>query len=87
MFDDLTADQQDAMTNLTFNMGSVSGWPNFLTAMRSGNFTEAARQLQVKGDGKTPSDWITQIQASRSNRILRQILGSDSGKEAYAGPE
>jgi len=86
-YDDLTQDQQDALTNLTFNMGSLKGWPNFLHAMRSGDFDEAARQLQVGADGKSPSAWIQQIQASRSDRILRQIRGSDKGKEAYAAPE
>jgi GH24 family phage-related lysozyme (muramidase) len=86
-YDDLTQDQQDALTNLTFNMGSLNGWPKFLHALRSGDFNEAARQLQVKADGKTPSDWIQQIQRSRSDRILRQIRGNDKGKEAYAAPE
>jgi GH24 family phage-related lysozyme (muramidase) len=85
-YDDLTADQQEALTNLSFNMGSVGGWPKFLSALRSGDFAEARRQLMVGTDGKTPSKWITQIQKSRSDRILAQILGPDSGKEAFAAP-
>lgn len=85
-FEDLTQGQQDALVNLTFNMGSLSGWPSFLSAMRRGDFAEAKKQLSVGSDGKSPSKWVQQVQSSRSSRILRLLSGADA-HEAYAVPE
>jgi GH24 family phage-related lysozyme (muramidase) len=73
-FSSLTTEQQNALTDATFNMGSFSGWPNFVSAMNAGNFSKAADQLALGSDGKSPSKWVNQV-GSRAKRIIAQIRG------------
>lgn len=90
-FDDLTGEQQQAMTDLAFNMGGgaagLAGFHKFLTDMRNGDFDEAAKEL---GRGKTPgtkSDYIKKVGKDRSDNVKRELHGSDGDTEAFAEPE
>jgi GH24 family phage-related lysozyme (muramidase) len=89
-YDDLSPERQNAMLDLTFNMGSLlddpdpkKRWPKFMTAMKQGNFNEAADQLGLDGNGKSPSQWVTDVKLERATRIMDQIRG---GREAFAAP-
>jgi len=86
-FDDLTQEQQTALTDLAFNMGSISGWPKFLDDMKRGDFAEARTELTRGVTPDTKSDYIQQAPEARSSKVLKELLGQLSGKEAFAEPE
>ena len=68
----LDAVRQRAMVNLRFNLGPsrLRSFKRFLSAMAIQNYGKAAAELR-------DSKWFTQVQASRSSRILHHIATGD----------
>lgn len=68
-FDDWTENRQAAVVNLIFNMGETT-FKKFITtiaALRHGLWVAA-------GAGLRNSKWYRQVQRSRSERIIKQII-------------
>lgn len=84
-FDSLSTSQQNALVNLTFNMGGsfATKFPKFVKALNAGNFDEAAKELGLGKDGKSPSKWSKDVKAERAGRVIGKIRDS----EPFAMPE
>lgn len=66
-FDKLSDNRKAALVNLAFNMGErLAGFHHMREAVAQEDFNEAANQL-------TDSLWAKQVQASRSERIIKMI--------------
>ncbi|MCC6558862.1 MAG: glycoside hydrolase family protein [Polyangiaceae bacterium] len=81
-FDSLSEARQKALTDMAFNLGSLTGWPKFVEAVNAGDFDAAAKAAGTGKDGTSPSRWVTQV-GDRAKRIIAQIKGD----EAYAAPQ
>jgi lysozyme len=49
--------------DMLFNMGSLSGWPRFLAALKAGNYELAALEMKWKNPGRQhlgTTDWYRQ---------------------------
>ena len=87
-WNDLTPGQQQAMTDLSFNMGpNFNGWPRFKADMRSGDFSGASTELATGAKPGTPSAYVTQVGPTRSGNVRQELLGNDGKTEAFAKPE
>ncbi|APR82192.1 Hypothetical protein A7982_07541 [Minicystis rosea] len=73
-FDSFTDTQQKALTDMTFNLGGFSKWPNFVKAVNAGDWEKAAKEAGTGADGKSPSRWVNQV-GDRARRIIAQIRG------------
>jgi GH24 family phage-related lysozyme (muramidase) len=88
MWNDLTPGQQQAMTDLAFNMGpSFNGWPNFKADMKSGNFQAASDELAKGTKPGTTSQYVKDVGPTRSGNVRQEILGNDGKTEAFAKPQ
>jgi GH24 family phage-related lysozyme (muramidase) len=69
-FDDLPIAQQEALVNLTFNMGygEVSTWNNTLKFLSEGNYKEASKEILRGRTSDTASKYSTQL-PNRSKRV------------------
>ena len=67
-FDALTAPRKAALVNLVFNMGErrLRGFQKMIAAVHAGDFGRAADEL-------VNSKWYTQVQPSRSHRIVKMM--------------
>ncbi len=74
-FDSLSDTRQKALTDMVFNLGSLSGWPNFTKEINAGDFEAAAKNA-------SGSLWVTQV-GNRARRIIAQLRGD----EVYATPQ
>lgn len=81
-WDTLSPDRQKALTDMTFNLGSFTGWPSFVKAANAGDWAKAAKEAGTASDGKSPSKWVTQV-GNRAKRIIAQIRGD----EVYGAPQ
>jgi lysozyme len=68
-FDRLTPNRQDALINLSYQMGypALSGFKKFKQALENKDYRLAAQELVL-------SEWYKQTQKSRTRRILEQII-------------
>jgi GH24 family phage-related lysozyme (muramidase) len=75
-FDNLPADKQKALTDMTFNLGSFSHWPNFVKAVNAGDWAKAAKEAGTGKNGKGTSKWVKQV-GNRAKRIIAQLRGDN----------
>lgn len=73
-FDNLSPERQKALTDMTFNLGSFSGWPKFVKAVNAGDWATAAKEAGTAADGTSTSKWVNQT-GDRAKRIIAQIRG------------
>ncbi len=81
-FDSFSDEQQKALTDGTFNLGSFHNFPSFVKNMNAGNYKAAANDLATGKDGKSKSKWLTQV-GKRAERIIAQIRGDN----VFAAPQ
>jgi GH24 family phage-related lysozyme (muramidase) len=87
-WNDLTPGQQQAMTDLSFNMGpNFDGWPRFRADMRSGDFSGASTELATGTKPGTTSQYVKDVGPTRSGNVRQELLGNDGKTEAFAKPE
>jgi GH24 family phage-related lysozyme (muramidase) len=84
-FDSLSEAQQNALVNLSFNMGGsfAKKFPKFTKALNDGDFETAAKELGLASDGKSPSKWSQDVKAERAGRVIGKIRDN----EPFAMPE
>jgi lysozyme len=65
---DLSEPRRDALVNMTYNMGigGLLGFRRMLAAMKSGDWTTAAKEM-------LDSTWATQV-GDRAHRLSQQVL-------------
>ena len=81
-FDNLDPERQKALTDMAFNMGSLTKFPAFVKAVNAKDWAGAAREAGLNKKGNRPSKWVKQV-GKRAKRIIAQI----KGEEAYAQPQ
>ncbi len=66
-FDALTDNRKAALLNLAFNLGpGLSAFHHMIAAVNKEDYAEAARQMKA-------SKWYTQVQPSRSERLVKMM--------------
>lgn len=66
-FDALTDNRKAALLNMAFNLGpGLSAFHHMIDAVNNDDFDEAARQMKA-------SKWYTQVQPSRSERLVSMM--------------